>query len=310
MLSLRKNSSGGAVGLDIDGRYLAAAQVESGRVIRGASADLPAGLVADGEVVNRDGLAEALKSFVAEAGLPKSVRLGVSNQQIVVRVVELPAHRGREAARRRRPLPGGRGDRDAAGRGGAGSPARRLHRGARRLPAHAGRARGRAPLDDRGGARGGQGGRPQAGGHRPRRVRARAHAGGRRRRPARGHRARVLPPRWRQQPCDRRRLVLLLHASALGRVGRRGRRRDAGGRDPPVDRLLHDPGAGQAGRRGRRVRPGLRPGRARREPGCASRAADHRRGAARRPRPLGAARRPGPAPPDGGRRASRLGAAA
>jgi type IV pilus assembly protein PilM len=90
MLSLRKNSSGGAVGLDIDGRYLAAAQVESGRVIRGASADLPVGLVADGEVVNRDGLAEALKNFVAEAGLPKNVRLGVSNQQIVVRVVELP----------------------------------------------------------------------------------------------------------------------------------------------------------------------------------------------------------------------------
>jgi len=89
MLSLRKNSSGGPVGLDIDGRYLAAAQVESGRVIRGASADLPVGLVADGEVVNRDGLAEALKNFVAEAGLPKNVRLGVSNQQIVVRVVEL-----------------------------------------------------------------------------------------------------------------------------------------------------------------------------------------------------------------------------
>ncbi|HEX6654402.1 MAG TPA: pilus assembly protein PilM [Thermoleophilaceae bacterium] len=90
MLSLRKNSSGGAVGLDIDGRYLAAARVESGRVVLGASADLPSGLVADGEVVNRDGLADALKNFVAEAGLPKSVRLGVSNQQIVVRVVELP----------------------------------------------------------------------------------------------------------------------------------------------------------------------------------------------------------------------------
>jgi type IV pilus assembly protein PilM len=40
--------------------------------------------------VNRDGLADALKSFVAETGLPKSVRLGVSNQQIVVRVIELP----------------------------------------------------------------------------------------------------------------------------------------------------------------------------------------------------------------------------
>jgi type IV pilus assembly protein PilM len=90
MKSLRKNSSGGVVGLDIDGRYLAAAQVESGRVIRGASSDLPAGLVTDGEVVNRDGLADALKDFVARAGLPKNVRLGVSNQQIVVRVVELP----------------------------------------------------------------------------------------------------------------------------------------------------------------------------------------------------------------------------
>jgi type IV pilus assembly protein PilM len=88
--SLRNNSSGGSVGLDIDGRYLAAAQVESGRVVRGVSLELPAGLVADGEVVNRDGLAEALRNFVTEAGLPKSVRLGVTNQQIVVRVVELP----------------------------------------------------------------------------------------------------------------------------------------------------------------------------------------------------------------------------
>jgi type IV pilus assembly protein PilM len=88
--SLRNSSSGGTVGLDIDGRYLAAAQVESGRVVRGASYELPAGLVADGEVVNRDGLADALKDFVAKAGLPRSVRLGVSNQQIVVRVVELP----------------------------------------------------------------------------------------------------------------------------------------------------------------------------------------------------------------------------
>ena len=88
--SLRNSSSGGSVGLDIDGRYLAAAQVESGRVVRGVSLELPAGLVADGEVVNQDGLADALRDFVAEAGLPKSVRLGVTNQQIVVRVVELP----------------------------------------------------------------------------------------------------------------------------------------------------------------------------------------------------------------------------
>jgi Tfp pilus assembly PilM family ATPase len=99
--SLRNSSSGGSFGLDIDGRYLAAAQVESGRVVRGVSLDLPAGLVADGEVVNRDALAETLKNFVTEAGLPRNVRLGVTNQQIVVRVVELPRiedERQRDAA--------------------------------------------------------------------------------------------------------------------------------------------------------------------------------------------------------------------
>ena len=89
-LSLRKNSSGGSVGLDIDGRYLAAAQVEGGRVVRGATLDLPGGLVSEGEVMDGQGLVDALKAFVASEGLPKNVRLGVSNQQIVVRVVELP----------------------------------------------------------------------------------------------------------------------------------------------------------------------------------------------------------------------------
>src|ERR687897_3191264 len=88
--SLRKNSERGIVGLDIDSRYLAAAQVDSGRVVRGASADLPNGLIRDGEVVDRDGLGKSLKRFVQEAGISKSVRLGVTNQQIVVRVVELP----------------------------------------------------------------------------------------------------------------------------------------------------------------------------------------------------------------------------
>lgn len=88
--SLRKNTERGVVGLDIDSRYLAAAQVDSGRVVRGSSVELADGLVRDGEVVDRDGLANALKRFAQEARLPKSVRLGVTNQQIVVRVVELP----------------------------------------------------------------------------------------------------------------------------------------------------------------------------------------------------------------------------
>jgi type IV pilus assembly protein PilM len=88
--SLRKPSERGTVGLDIDGRYLAAAQVNDGRVVRGASFDLPEGLVRDGEVTDAAALADQLKRFVAEAGLPRNVRLGVANQQIVVRVVELP----------------------------------------------------------------------------------------------------------------------------------------------------------------------------------------------------------------------------
>jgi type IV pilus assembly protein PilM len=88
--SLRKPSERGIVGLDIDGRYLAAAQVDSGRVVRGASVDLPEGLVRDGEVSDAAALGDELKSFAAAAGLPRNVRLGVANQQIVVRVVELP----------------------------------------------------------------------------------------------------------------------------------------------------------------------------------------------------------------------------
>jgi type IV pilus assembly protein PilM len=88
--SVRKSSAAGSVGLDIDGRYLAAAQVVDGRVTRGASQSLPEGLLRDGEVVDAQALGQQLKSFAATTGLPRNVRLGVVNQQIVVRVVELP----------------------------------------------------------------------------------------------------------------------------------------------------------------------------------------------------------------------------
>ena len=71
-------------------RYLAAAQVDNGRVVRGASLDLPDGLVRDGEVTDPGALGQQIKQFAAAAGLPKNVRIGVANQQIVVRVVELP----------------------------------------------------------------------------------------------------------------------------------------------------------------------------------------------------------------------------
>jgi type IV pilus assembly protein PilM len=88
--TLRKSSNSGTVGLDIDGRYLAAAQVADDQIVSSASIDLPEGIVQDGEVADAEALAKHLKRLVADAGLPRNVRLGVANQQIVVRVIELP----------------------------------------------------------------------------------------------------------------------------------------------------------------------------------------------------------------------------
>jgi type IV pilus assembly protein PilM len=89
-LTLRKNSTSGSVGLDIDGRYLAAVELDGNRISRAASMELPEGLVRDGEVADAEGLGAAIKEFASKVGLPKSARLGVANQQIVVRPVELP----------------------------------------------------------------------------------------------------------------------------------------------------------------------------------------------------------------------------
>jgi type IV pilus assembly protein PilM len=88
--SLRKSSTRSVVGLDIDGRFLAAAESDGGHITRVVSTELPAGVVRDGEVADEEGLATALKSFAAQAKLPKNVKLGVANQQIVVRAVDLP----------------------------------------------------------------------------------------------------------------------------------------------------------------------------------------------------------------------------
>lgn len=88
--SLRRNTDGGIAGLDIDGRFLACAQVRDGRLVGLASRELPEGALRDGEVGDREALTAAIKEFAAEAKLPKHVQLGISNQQIVVRVLELP----------------------------------------------------------------------------------------------------------------------------------------------------------------------------------------------------------------------------
>ena len=81
------------VGLDLDPSHIAAAEVSvNGHIAikRGAVADLRPGILRDGEVTDAPALTEALKTFFAENDLPKNVRLGVANQRIVVRSLDLP----------------------------------------------------------------------------------------------------------------------------------------------------------------------------------------------------------------------------
>ena len=82
------------VGLDIDATGIVAASVVVNgrvRVERVAFAPLDPGIIRDGEVADVDGLAEALRTLYREnKGLDKRVRVGLANQKIVVRVVDLP----------------------------------------------------------------------------------------------------------------------------------------------------------------------------------------------------------------------------
>src|SRR3954454_22426953 len=89
-LTLGKKNPRGSVGLDLDGAFVAAVQAQDGRICRAASMELPSGVITDGEVSDVERLTESLKTFFKENALPTCVRLGVSNQQIVVRHLELP----------------------------------------------------------------------------------------------------------------------------------------------------------------------------------------------------------------------------
>ena len=89
----RKQSSPSVVGLELDPSHIAAAEVAvngSITVTRGAVASLRPGLLRDGEAQDPAGLADALRDFFEEHDLPRTVRLGVANQRIVVRSLDLP----------------------------------------------------------------------------------------------------------------------------------------------------------------------------------------------------------------------------
>jgi type IV pilus assembly protein PilM len=93
-MQLKKKKTGSVVGLDIEAGSIAAVEVHSNgsaRVTASAIEPLAPGAFNEGEVVDPDGLAEALKSLFSTHKLSKRVRLGMGNQRVVVRTVRLPA---------------------------------------------------------------------------------------------------------------------------------------------------------------------------------------------------------------------------
>jgi type IV pilus assembly protein PilM len=89
----RSSSQAAVVGLDLDPGHIAAAEVTvngSLSLKRGAVTPLRPGILRDGEVADVPALAEALKALFAEHSLSTRVRVGIANQRIVVRTLDLP----------------------------------------------------------------------------------------------------------------------------------------------------------------------------------------------------------------------------
>jgi type IV pilus assembly protein PilM len=91
MLTAGKKKS--VVGLEIEAGSIAATEVRSnGRaeVVGHGVAPLEPGVFREGEASDVDALAAALKDLFAEHKLSKGVRLGIGNQRIAVRTLDLP----------------------------------------------------------------------------------------------------------------------------------------------------------------------------------------------------------------------------
>lgn len=89
-LSLSKTSRRAVVGLDLDKQYASAVQLSGGRVERAVTIGLEPGLIEAGEVTDSSALSSALKDLFKRESFPKRVRIGVANEQIAVRHMELP----------------------------------------------------------------------------------------------------------------------------------------------------------------------------------------------------------------------------
>ena len=89
----KKQRSATIVGLDLDPSHIAAAEVHvngSVTVKKGAVVALRPGVLRDGEASDPAALAEALRELFDANDLPRRVRLGIANQRIVVRSLDLP----------------------------------------------------------------------------------------------------------------------------------------------------------------------------------------------------------------------------
>src|ERR1700722_17751747 len=92
-VNLGRRSGEDLVGLDIQPGFVAAVQARvNGSIVaeRAAGLALPADAMRDGEVIDDDALAEALRELFGKSRLGKSVRVGVANQRTVLRTLELP----------------------------------------------------------------------------------------------------------------------------------------------------------------------------------------------------------------------------
>lgn len=90
----RRSRNKSVVGVEIEPGAVTVASVSVNghlAVERAASAPLEPNVVRDGEVVDHEAVAEALRTIWAEhKGLAKNVRVGVANARIVMRVLDLP----------------------------------------------------------------------------------------------------------------------------------------------------------------------------------------------------------------------------
>ncbi|HLY35303.1 MAG TPA: type IV pilus assembly protein PilM [Candidatus Limnocylindria bacterium] len=90
-----RSTAKNVVGLDIQPGYVAAVQSRNGVAVeRAAMAPLAPGVVRDGEISDVETLASVLRDLFAEHKLAKRVRLGVANQRIVMRTLDLPPLQG------------------------------------------------------------------------------------------------------------------------------------------------------------------------------------------------------------------------